>query len=63
MLLRVLLLASIAGLAAAQVPAADSTWLVATTQSLLDAVYFRRHVALGLSSRPELVQKPPRKGD
>lgn len=38
MLLRLLLLASIAAPAAAQVPAADSTWLVATTQSLLDAV-------------------------
>ena len=38
MVLRVLLLASIAAPAAAQVPARDSTWLVATTQSLLDAV-------------------------
>jgi hypothetical protein len=38
MVLRVLLLASIAAPAAAQVPATDSIWLVATTQSLLDAV-------------------------
>jgi hypothetical protein len=38
MFIRVLLLASLAAPAAAQVPAADSTWLVATTQSLLDAV-------------------------
>jgi len=38
MILRVLLLALIAAPAAAQVPAADSAWLVATTQSLLDGV-------------------------
>ena len=38
MVLRLLLLASIAVPAAAQVPARDSTWLVATTQSLLDAI-------------------------
>jgi hypothetical protein len=38
MFIRVFLLASLAAPAAAQVPAADSTWLVATTQSLLDAV-------------------------
>lgn len=38
MLIRVFLLASIAAPVAAQVPPADSAWLVATTQSLLDAV-------------------------
>jgi hypothetical protein len=38
MLIRVFVLVSIAAPAAAQVPAADSAWLVATTQSLLDAV-------------------------
>jgi hypothetical protein len=38
MLIRVFLLLSVAMPAAAQVPAADSAWLVATTQSLLDAV-------------------------
>jgi hypothetical protein len=38
MFLRVFLLASIAAPVAAQVPPADSAWLVATTQSLLDAV-------------------------
>ena len=38
MLIRVFLLASIAAPVAAQVPPPDSAWLVATTQSLLDAV-------------------------
>jgi hypothetical protein len=38
MFLRVLLVTLIAAPAAAQVPAADSAWLVATTQSLLDGV-------------------------
>ena len=38
MILRLLLLGLIAGPAAAQVPAADSAWLLATTQSLLDGV-------------------------
>jgi hypothetical protein len=38
MFIRVFLLASIAAPVAAQVPPADSAWLVATTQSLLDAV-------------------------
>ena len=38
MLIRVFPLASIAAPVAAQVPPADFAWLVATTQSLLDAV-------------------------